>query len=422
MGLKRITAVFLTAVICIFSIAAGVSAEDAGITLNKSSITMTLGMSYTLKPTLTGIEKGSVTWSTSDKSVVSVAKGGVIKARKTGTAEITVKVKDTGYCAVCKVKVRLPKTSEELARSMGAGWSLTNSLDVCGADYIDDIKDYETAWGNPRVSKKLINAVKKAGFSTICIPVGWADHMSFDGEISVEWLDRVQEVVDYAYESDMYVILSTHDGWISVSDEENMRKKYRRMWAQIADRFKDYDEKLIFQGMSETYCIDEPSGVFPVSGRKVLNNFYSDFSDIIRKSGGLNEKRFLIAVPADSNAALKLPDDDRMLVGVTNLAPYKLSDSSSSGKSFDENARSEIDQSFEQIKSDFTDKGISVVITQWGLADKSNDSERIKAAEYFVRTAKKNGIPCVWAGWIDGLIDRKTLKWSCDELTDTITA
>lgn len=421
---KKITALFLAVVTCILALAANVSAADTekGIALNKSSITMVLGGTYTLKPTIKGLGKSTIQWSSSDKSVATVAKGGVVTAKKAGTAKITVKVKDTNYSAVCTVKVRLPKKPSELVKGMGAGWTFYNSLDVTGADWISDIEDYETAWGHPKVTEKQIKALQDAGFNTFRISVCWNDHMSSDGTISAEWLDRVQEVVDYAYNRNMYVILTTNDGWISIKNEKAIREKYTKMWSQIAERFKEYDQRLIYEGLSLTnYCIDEnESGSFPVSGRKSLNNLYADFVKTVRSAGKNNEKRFLIVTPADSYAALEIPDDDKILVGIPNLAPSQLSDGNSAGKKFDKNAKQDIVNSFNEIKKSFIDKGYNVVITQWGLADKSNDSERVKAAEYFVKTADKNNIPCIWAEWIDELLDRKTLKWSSPELTKAI--
>lgn len=419
MKLKKLTAAFLAVLLCICTLSVNAFAdnEKKGITLNKSSITMVLGGTYTLKPTLKGLETSSIKWSTSDKSVATVAKGGVVTAQKAGTAKITVKVKDTDYSAVCTVKVRLPKNTNELVKGMGSGWTLYNSLDVYGADHIQDIEDYETAWGNPKVTEKLVGTVKKAGFNTFRISARCENHMGSDGTISEEWLDRVQEVVDYAYDKNMYVILNTNESWISVKNEKNVRKKYAAMWGQIAERFKDYDERLIFEGAGTTnFCIDEgESEVFPISGRKSLNNLYADFVKTVRGAGKYNEKRFLIVTPADSYAALEVPDDERVLVGVVNLAA-----STMTGK-FNEQVQQEIDDEFNNIKSSFTDKGYNVIIVQWGIEDKSDTAERVKAAKYYVKTAKENDIPCIWAEWIDELLNRQKLKWSPQKLVDAVT-
>lgn len=423
MKFRKMIAFLLASAICFGMFSVGAFAADAkkGVSFSKTKITMTLGSVYTLKPVLTGVENKTLQWSSSDKSVASVTSEGVITAKKTGSAEITVKVKGTSYSAVCKVKVRLPKTAAELANSMGAGWSLMNSFDIYGANWIEDIRDYETVWGNPKVSASLVKAIKKAGFQTIRISVRWREHMDANGVISEEWLDRIQEVVDYAYNRDMYVILNSHDAWISVKNEKSERKIFRRMWLQIAERFQDYDEKLIFEGMDDLFCIDEGESGFPISARGVLYRLHDDFIKSVRKSGGKNEKRFLIVIPADFYGAFKDPQDDRVLVGLSNFAPFDFMDEDADKRTFTEEGKQQVDAQFEEIDRYFLSKGYSVVITQWGSRDKGNTAERIKAAKYFLAAAKERKIPCVWAPWLDRLIDLETLEWDSPKLVRAIT-
>lgn len=424
MKIKKIIAVFLAVLTCILTLSAGASAADAkkGISLSKTKLTLTLGMEYKLKPTVTGISDAKVTMSTSDKSVVSIS-GGVLKANKAGTAEITVKVKNTNYSAKCKVTVRLPKTTSELVNSMGNGYMISNSLSVTDAYWVTDIKDYETAWGQPRLSKKLMTELKKVGLNTVGFTVRWDDHMDSKGNISKEWLDRVQEVVDYAYDQDMYVIIDSADGWISVKNEKAMRTKFKAMWKQIAARFKDYDQKLIFHGLSASWwAVDEEDGYFPVSARKVLNNLNSDFVKTVRSTGGKNKTRFLLLSPSNEYESMVVPDDDYVLIGLNLVHPFEFADINHPDNNiFTTIGVHQIEEKFKSVNDVFIKKGYDVVITQFGYADKSNTDQRVNAVKYYLNYAEKYNIPCLWASWTDELLDRETFKWKSSKILERLT-
>lgn len=164
-------------------------------------------------------------------------------------------------------------TSQQLVEDMTFGWNLGNTLDVCQADRDGDgkINEHveagekvdETLWGNPKATKELFTSLKKNGVNAVRIPVTWRDHMDSNGNIDREWMDRVQQVVDYAYSQGMYVIINVHhDGggdpkfgaWIieeSQKDYNTFLKKYKNIWKQIAERFKNYSDYLIFESMNE---------------------------------------------------------------------------------------------------------------------------------------------------------------------------
>ncbi len=137
-------------------------------------------------------------------------------------------------CAASAEKKSLSSmTASEFVRNITVGWNLGNTLDAADGDGLDT----ETSWGNPKASKKLITTVKKAGFDTVRIPVTWGNHIDANGKIDSEWLDRVQQVVDYAYDSGMYVILDSHHdkNWITLSEKscKAVSKKFCYVWKQI---------------------------------------------------------------------------------------------------------------------------------------------------------------------------------------------
>lgn len=464
MRLKKIMTLFLAVLMCMFALSANVSAaESKGIKLNKSKITLTVNKSYTLKPTVTGYSKYTIQWSTSDKEVVSIKKGGVITAKKAGTATITAKIKGTKYKATCKVTVKKAtsankntssnnnttsnkssSSAQEFVDKLNVGWNLGNTLDCYNCkSWVSNELDFESAWGNPKTTKAMISAVKKAGFNTVRIPVSWGEHMDSDGKVSKEWLDRVQTVVDYAYDNDMYVILNTHheNGWIKLDEksEKAVTKKFTYLWKQIAERFKDYDERLIFEGLNEPRLegsAQEWNGG-TAAERKVLNNYLSAFVETVRSTGGNNKTRYLMLTPYGASTStsalsdLKLPDDDRIIISVHAYLPYNVAlNRYSKDTKLTDNNKKEIDSAFSNINKVFISKGIPVIMGEFGAINKSNTAERVEIAKYYLSAANKYGVPCCW--WDNGticspsegeglgLLNRKTLEWYYPEIVKAL--
>lgn len=461
MKFKRLTAVFIAVLMCMLALTAGAGAAEVkkSISLNKTKATMYVGSSYTLKPTVTGYSKYSLQWSTSDKSVISVKAGGKVTAKKAGTATVTVKVKGTKLKASCKFTVKKKTAAsqttntstnksssaydpEKIVSGMTIGWNLGNTLDSTGS-WLSNKMDCETAWGNPKTTKAMIDAVKKAGFNTIRIPVSWGDHIDANANIDKQWLDRVQEVVDYAYKNDMYVILNSHHdlSWIKLdaANEKNVTKKLKNLWKQIAARFKDYDEKLLFEGLNEPRTIGsskEWTGG-TAAERKVLNSLYQTFVETVRSTGGNNKTRVLILTPYGANSStetlkdLWLPeDDDRIAVSVHGYWPYMSAfDGNLSEKKLTDSGKKEIDNNFSNINKVLLSKGVPVIMDEFGSINKSNTEDRIEIAKYYLSVAEKYGVPCVW--WDNGvaeanksetfgLLNRKTLKWYFPELVEAL--
>ncbi|MDE7288226.1 MAG: glycoside hydrolase family 5 protein, partial [Oscillospiraceae bacterium] len=129
-------------------------------------------------------------------------------------------------------------TANEFVKKITVGWNLGNTLDSHSCDWLADKLDLETGWGNPKTTKAMIKTVKDAGFNTVRIPVSWGEHMDSKGKIDKKWLDRVQEVVDYAYSQNMYVIINSHHdtSWIKLDtkNEKSVTEKFTYVWKQIA--------------------------------------------------------------------------------------------------------------------------------------------------------------------------------------------
>ena len=138
-------------------------------------------------------------------------------------------------------------TTAQLVKDMGIGINLGNTYESCG-DWIAQWGDgtpesYETAWGSPVITQQMIQGYADAGFDTLRVPVAWSNMMEDNYTISDKYLSAVQEVVDWAMDCGLYVILNLHydGGWLAnfPTDKENCMEKYKRIWTQVSDAFAD---------------------------------------------------------------------------------------------------------------------------------------------------------------------------------------
>ena len=212
-------------------------------------------------------------------------------------------------------------TALEATRLMGNGINLGNTLEAC--DNNVGIKtntplSYETHWGQPKTTQAMIDGMKAAGFDTIRIPVAWmtnATHL-YEGDytIDADYMDRVEEVVRYARKAGMYVIINDHwdGGWYGMFGSESAETRalameaYKGMWQQIAERFRDYSDYLIFESANEElggrfdensplYCSDSVVTYLTDDERYALTNEINQtFVDVVRATGGNNATRFLL--------------------------------------------------------------------------------------------------------------------------------
>ena len=316
-------------------------------------------------------------------------------------------------------------TALELTSDIKVGWNLGNTLDATGGSGVSQ----ETSWGNPKTTPELMQAVKDAGFNAVRIPTTWEKQMDENSVISEEWFTRVQEVVDYAYDLDMYVILNMHhEEWYIpyAENEEEISAKLKTCWTQIAERFKGYDERLIFEGMNEPRWKNtefEWNGGND-EGREVVNHLNQVFVDAVRATGGNNQYRFLMVCPYAANSgesalsALKLPEDDRLIVSVHAYIPYGFAlaeNGTSKWLASKVGCTQDIDTLAEVLDRLFISKGQAVIIGECGAMNRENEEYRAEWAEYYFGKFREIGIPCFWwdngafySGETFGLFDRRT--------------
>ena len=339
------------------------------------------------------------------------------------------------------------KSSTKIVDEMGLGWNLGNTLDSY-SDWVNssDPKEHEKSWGNPVTTKEMINKVKEGGFKTIRIPVTWAKHIGDAPEYTIDsaWMDRVQEVVDYAIDNNMYVILNTHhdSDWIipSYEKEAEITDKIEKLWSQIADRFKDYDDHLILETFNE---IREKGSPYEWNGgteegRDVLNHYNAAAVKTIRESGGNNDERSIIVqtyAASGSNKAIDgfvLPDSKNLIVSLHSYSPYNFAmnayDQWQTDKWGSDADKENLKNELQYYYDSFVAKGVPLVMGEMGSTNKNNTDDRKELAKYYIQYAKERHIPCIWwdnglhgeGGENFGLFDRNNLNWYFPEIHNAL--
>jgi endoglucanase len=278
-------------------------------------------------------------------------------------------------------------TSVQMAKEMIPGWNVGNSLEALPG---------ETSWGNPRISQVLIDAVKKAGFKSVRITVAWSkftDANTF--KIDESWLDRVEEVVNYVLSANLYAIINEHwdNGWIqpTYSQQEYVNKRLAAMWQQIAVRFRDYDDHLLFAGTNEI-MVTGNYGTPTKEYYTVQNGYNQTFVNAVRSTGGCNHYRHLLVQGFNTNINNTLsfftaPKDvvpNRLMVEVHYYDPYNFTINSNStitqwGKNATNSQKTETwaneawaDDQFNKMKINFIDKGYAVILGEYGVIARTN--------------------------------------------------
>jgi endoglucanase len=333
-----------------------------------------------------------------------------------------------------------PTAAEFFAENnLTIGWNVGNSLDGKS----------ENGWGNPRINRDLLNGVVEAGFNVLRIPITWhqdADRPigpAPDYKLNTTRLNRVAQVVDLAHNAGFKAVIINihHDGapnhntasgdgmfWLDMNGGAEVTAKFSKVWEQIAERFKDYEEWLIFEGMNEPR---------PASGDgnwgwnatdaqfNTINEWNQAFTDAVRGTGGNNTKRFLVIQPISARAHVVmdprfiLPNDPTPNKQIVSVHWYYPEPFSLYGSSYiwgtDDDKSVIVNGSdanpntggvgFSHYKEKFTDKGIPMIIGECGATYQANrgadlataNANRIAYLTYLCGQAKANGlVPILW--------------------------
>ena len=315
------------------------------------------------------------------------------------------------------------ETASEAVKNMKVGWNLVNTLD----SYANPEKDtwfqpegwwsWEKVWGNPVTKPELMKMIRKAGFNTMRIPVTWFPHTDTQGIIDSEWMKRVHEVVDYVIDQGMYCILNTHHetgygydeetGVMThpaklIADPDNYRENkewFENVWRQIANEFKDYDQRLLFEAYNEML---DKTGAFGFPNEElgeehakeayqVINDYAQSFVNAVRSTGGNNLERNLIVNPYSACVGpveeewcrrpyreLRIPDDVVQNHIIFGIHCYWMDNEDDAQKIIN------------NVNKCFTSRGVPTIISEYGTG-----MDHLDVA--LTKQASKNGIaPIIW--------------------------
>ena len=348
------------------------------------------------------------------------------------------------------------ETATQAVKNMGVGWNLGNTLDANNNNGNRQDLTSETCWGQPYTKPELMKMMKEAGFGAIRVPVTWFPHMDTSNKVDAAWMKRVHEVVDYVLDNGMYCILNVHhdtgDGnfhWLHASTKtyNNVKGKYEALWQQIAEEFKDYGEKLLFEAYNEmlddynSWCF----ATFACSGGynatdaadayDAINKYAQSFVNVVRATGGNNAKRNLVVNTygacngagtwnshlKDPLKGMKIPTDATAGTGhiAVQVHTYHNVKNISSMKT-------EQNDMFNALNTYFISKGTPVIIGEWGTANNGETDydvrhdNVIEFADYFVKKAKEyNCATFHWMGLTDGT-NRSLPVFNQADLAETI--
>ncbi len=314
-------------------------------------------------------------------------------------------------------------TTTEIVADMGIGINLGNTFEACGSWISNSaVSNYERGWGSPIITKEMIKGYKDAGFGVMRVPVAWSNMMGDDYTINPAYMARVHEVVDWILDEDMYVILNIHydGGWWEKfpTDKENCMKKYKRIWTQLCEEYKDYGDKLMFESLNEELNFEKLWNRWGSKDGKeeayaIANEINQEFVTLVRASGTKNEKRHLLIAGYSTDIELtcdelfKMPNDpsNRMAISIHYYTPATfciLEKDASWGKARTEWGTdadlAELENNLNMMKTNYIDKGIPVIMGEFGVSTKNKTEEMVR---YFMTTvcesAYSKGIcPVVW--------------------------
>ena len=346
-------------------------------------------------------------------------------------------------------------TALEATRLMGNGINLGNTLEAC--DNNVGIKtnaplSYETHWGQPKTTQTMIDGMKAAGFDTIRIPVAWmtnATHL-YEGDytIDADYMDRVEEVVRYARKAGMYVIINDHwdGGWYGMFGSESAETRalameaYKGMWQQIAERFRDYSDYLIFESANEElggrfdensplYCSDSVVTYLNDDERYALTNEINQtFVDVVRATGGNNATRFLLIAGYSTDINQTCDDrfqmpkdtaDSKLMVSVHYYDPWSYCGASSAVSATKWGKVSDYEYMDQQLAkmTKFTEAGYGVVIGEYGAlpcSDGLKDNTLAYHTAFLDACTKYNLTNCLWD--CSGLYKRVSQTFADDDI------
>lgn len=336
---------------------------------------------------------------------------------------------------------------ENIIEKLGLGINLGNTMEAVSGN--TTVESFETSWGSPIITKEIIDGYKNSGFGVVRVPVAWSNLMGEDYTISKELMQRVKQITQWIIDDDMYAIVNIHwdGGWFeNFPDNKNeCMYKYIRIWQQISEEFKDYDEHLILESLNEEGCFDRLWNHYggdtyrKKEAYDLLNEINENFVNVVRNSAGYNKNRYLLIAGYATDIDLTcdeyfvMPSDpvNKSMVSIHYYTPttYTIIDHDESwGRALTDwgtqDDYNQLENQFLKLKEHFVDKGIPVIMGEYGVVAMSNkDRDNINNyVENVCRAAVMNGIcPVLW-DYTGLYYDRNSCRIKDEELMERLKA
>lgn len=463
---KRILAALISGIMVVTGISACSGGANSSVDSSSATTTSTTTTTTAAETTTTTTTAATTTETTTAATTTEATTPAPETTEATTPApETTVGTTTEAETEAPAPEVTTGGASVEFSQNLMPGWNLGNQLEANSGG-----TPSETAWGNPTITEKLIKEVKAQGFKSVRIPVSYLSKIGDGPDYTIDsaWLDRVQEVVDMCVNNGLYAIINVHgDGYYSVgggwllcnepeADQKVIKEKFKKVWAQIADRFKNYDEHLVYESMNEVF--DGNSGGPTAENYGNINDYNQIFVDTVRSAGGNNGSRYLLVpgwntdidyTTGDVGYALAgnfvIPNDStgRVMISVHYYAPWDFCGDESKdiifrwgdnlkGQVKPRQSESLVDRQFDKLYNAYIKNGYGVIIGEYGSIDKTHKDERNTTyrayfAEYVNYAAHQRSIVTVYwdNGWNGkygfGLFDRTKCTVTQPEIIKGIT-
>ena len=278
-------------------------------------------------------------------------------------------------------------TPHEAVAAMGRGINLGNTLEP----------PTEGAWNNPAAQERYFDRYVEAGFQTVRVPVRWDQHTGNAPPYAVDeaWMDRVEQVVDWGLERDLFVILNAHhEDWLKQNyADPAVRARFDSIWVQVAERFQGKSDKLLME------IINEPFGMSVAE----VDDLNARVLGLIRET---NPTRLVIFsgnrysnIPELLNAAIPDPDDPYLVGYFHSYDPWSFA-GMAQGTWGSASDRLVVRQRFAQVVAWSERTGIPVVISEFGAIRGGDDLSRRVFYQTYVEEALRAGF--AFQVWDDG--------------------
>lgn len=335
----------------------------------------------------------------------------------------------------------LPEREDNDAWSMldklALGWNMGNHFDAFYNSKLWSGDKFlwpdETCWGNAKCTRQTFTKLRAAGFKSIRIPITWLNTIGEAPEYEIDkaWMDRIVEVVGWARDAGLYVIINTHHDedhyygneanghrWLNIidataSETENARimDKIRGFWANVAETFKDEGDYLIFESFNEINDGKWGGSSNTDKQAAVLNQWNQVFVDAVRATGGNNATRWLAVPTYAANPGLikwfKMPSDpaSKTMLAVHCYDPYNYTLAEGLPQKYwghttnNPQDEKQLRDVFSSLYVNFIAKGIPVYMGEFGCSmrdyNKTKDWKNyLYYLEYFVKCSRSYGLPC----------------------------